>query len=192
MPKVIKDIEKKTFNAAIELFGKYGYSNVEMKMIAKEAGIAVGTLYNYYPNKKQLFIKVFEYSWEETFSKIDNIITSSLTPYEKIDTLVETLYEDMENRRGIGRELTEEKVFNKDDNKLIWIKNRIIEKINNLAEEIDKENEKNIDKGMLIRLLEMLMVSISTMLHEHRDEKEKNLKFLNGIVHFIIENKVFG
>lgn len=188
MPKVIKDIEEKTFNAAMKLFGKYGYTDVEMKMIAKEVGIAVGTLYNYYPNKKQLFIKVFEYSWEETFEKIDNIIDSSLSPYEKINIFVETLYKDMENRQGIGKELTKESVFDEnEENKLMWIKKILAKKMNYISEEIHKVNGKDIDNDILIRLLETILVSISTMLHEHREEKEKNLTFLYGIIQFFIQ-----
>ena len=46
MPKIIKNLEENIFNAAFELFSEYGYQDVDMKMIAKKVGIAVGTLYN--------------------------------------------------------------------------------------------------------------------------------------------------
>lgn len=76
MPKIIDGIEDKIFSSAFNLFSQHGYKNVDMKIIAKSSGIAVGTLYNYYPNKQTLFLNVFNKSWIETFEKLDNIIYS--------------------------------------------------------------------------------------------------------------------
>ena len=70
MPKIIKDIEEKISSASIRLFGEYGYEAVDMKLIAKESGVAVGTLYNYYSRKSELFLEVFVKSWEKTLSKL--------------------------------------------------------------------------------------------------------------------------
>lgn len=52
MPKIIKNLEEKIFNNAQKLFCENGYENVDMKTIAENCSIAVGTLYNYFPNKK--------------------------------------------------------------------------------------------------------------------------------------------
>ena len=35
---------------------KKGYYQVTMKMVSQEAGISVGTLYNYYQHKQELFL----------------------------------------------------------------------------------------------------------------------------------------
>ena len=88
MPKIIKDIEENILSAAFELFGEYGYKEADMKKIAKKAGIAVGTLYNYYSNKKELFIKVFEMSWKNTFSRLDDMYMENLSPKEKMRNLL--------------------------------------------------------------------------------------------------------
>ena len=60
MPKIINSLRGKISRAAYQLFSKKGYSAVSMKIVAEETGIAVGTLYNYYANKEELFIKVIE------------------------------------------------------------------------------------------------------------------------------------
>lgn len=115
MPKVINDIEKNIFNAAMELFGDLGYDTVDMKMIANRAGIAVGTLYNYYPNKMQLYLDVLEFSWDDTLKKIDENSKSDISPESKIRKYLEVLYDDIEDRKGLGSEIA--KVKNIDINK---------------------------------------------------------------------------
>ncbi len=58
MPKIIKDVDKILQNCAMNLFITYGYLNVDMKMISEKSGIAVGTLYHYYENKRKLQVQV--------------------------------------------------------------------------------------------------------------------------------------
>ncbi|NLM98223.1 MAG: TetR/AcrR family transcriptional regulator, partial [Halanaerobiaceae bacterium] len=60
MPKIIKNLDEKINNTALYLFSTRGYNQVTMKLIADETGVAVGTLYNYYTNKMNLFISVFK------------------------------------------------------------------------------------------------------------------------------------
>ena len=48
MAKLIFSIEDKIFISAKELFYEKGYEQVNMKDISKRAGIAVGSLYNYF------------------------------------------------------------------------------------------------------------------------------------------------
>jgi TetR/AcrR family transcriptional regulator len=46
--------------AALEVFSAKGYSAATIPAIAKSAGIAAGTIYLYYPSKRDLFIAVIE------------------------------------------------------------------------------------------------------------------------------------
>ena len=59
----------------MELFLENGYEGVDMKMIAKKCSIAVGTLYNYYPNKKELYIAILNESWNDTFKRFAKFLT---------------------------------------------------------------------------------------------------------------------
>ena len=58
VPKIINNLRGKISRAAYQLFSKKGYSAVSMKIVAEETGIAVGTLYNYYTNKEELFLSL--------------------------------------------------------------------------------------------------------------------------------------
>ena len=105
MPKVIKDVEETIFEAASELFGEQGYKNTDMKQIAQKSGIAVGTLYTYYSNKKALFLTVFKKSWEHTFVELDRIIEGDGNSLDKIKKLTRVIYLDVEKRGGMGNQL---------------------------------------------------------------------------------------
>lgn len=47
------------YNCAKELFIKNGFKDTNISDIAKMAGMAVGTIYNYYPSKERLFMDIF-------------------------------------------------------------------------------------------------------------------------------------
>jgi AcrR family transcriptional regulator len=53
------DKKKAIFNSAKNLFSKKGFKDTNISDIAKDAGIAVGTYYNYYSSKEELFLKIF-------------------------------------------------------------------------------------------------------------------------------------
>ncbi len=62
-----KKIDKKEQinDAAVKIIAQKGYHEATMQDIAHEAGLAVGTLYNYFNNKADLIISIFHDKWEE-------------------------------------------------------------------------------------------------------------------------------
>lgn len=102
MPKVIKDIENKIFVGAMELFEEKGYQAVDMKNIAKKVGIAVGTLYNYYPNKEALYTKIFHRSWETTMERLGCITEAEGSSREKLYNFYDVFEEEVRARKGLG------------------------------------------------------------------------------------------
>ncbi len=74
MPKVIDKVEEKINNSAFRLFGKNGYKHVTMKMVAQEVDISVGTFYNYYSNKEDLFLNSFKQSYDQIYLPLNSNI----------------------------------------------------------------------------------------------------------------------
>lgn len=74
--KAAEDREKDIMEAAIKIFSEKGYNAATTSEISKEAGIAEGTLFRYFKNKKALLAKVIMFS-----SKIigKSIITNRVT-----------------------------------------------------------------------------------------------------------------
>jgi AcrR family transcriptional regulator len=179
VPKIIKDVEKTIRNCAVELFVELSYTNVDMKMIAKKSGVAVGTLYNYYENKKQLYISILKESWQNTFNKLDAVSELTISSGEKLRKFISTLYEDVEARNGLGKALINTSVVElKDDKEINELKNSLILRIEHLFNSLNKVEILSKYSNIDTRLTESLLVSILTMLEFHPNDKEDNINFL--------------
>lgn len=62
-------------NAAIELFATRDFKQVTVRQIASQAGLGVGTIYNYYASLDELFLDIFLLNAEEIISLIDAAAT---------------------------------------------------------------------------------------------------------------------
>ncbi len=60
MPSQKRSLEKyeKILTAAFQLFNEKGYYNITTADIAKEAGVATGSVYSYFVDKKEIYIEV--------------------------------------------------------------------------------------------------------------------------------------
>ncbi|MCM1991479.1 TetR/AcrR family transcriptional regulator [Oceanirhabdus seepicola] len=183
MPKIIKNLDEKIYKSALNLFYKLGYDKVEMKAISKDVGIAVGTLYNYYPNKKTLYRKILTDSWNSTFEKVDKISNSNEIGKKKIKEVLVTIYKDVIDRRGLGREMfkgTSEQgvVFNKLRERVLY---KVIDIINACEEISDEAKEFNERVSMTLIYNSFLLIN------EKSEEHEKNLEFID----FMVEKMLF-
>jgi AcrR family transcriptional regulator len=50
--------KKQILDAALAVFSRKGYGEATIPDIAREGGIAVGTIYNYYPSKREILLSV--------------------------------------------------------------------------------------------------------------------------------------
>ena len=58
--QITEQRQKQILKAAGEVFARKGYAAATIPEIAEPAGVAVGTIYNYYPGKRELFIAVIK------------------------------------------------------------------------------------------------------------------------------------
>ena len=66
--------KERIINAALKEFAQSGYEKASTNGIIKEAGIAKGSLFNYFNNKKELYLFLLDYVTkiiEEIYSKVD-------------------------------------------------------------------------------------------------------------------------
>ncbi|MFL0245646.1 TetR/AcrR family transcriptional regulator [Candidatus Clostridium stratigraminis] len=183
MPKIIKDVEKTIKNSAIDLFIELGYINVDMRMISKKSGVAVGTLYNYFQNKKQLYINILKESWQDTFNELDIINELTISTEEKLTKFLSTLYEDVEARNGLGKFLINTSVDElKDDIEIINLKNSLISRVENFFKCFNTAESLNKCFKIETRLAEALLASTLIMLELHPKDKKENINFLVGFM----------
>lgn len=56
-----KTTKQKIFEAAIDLFSRYGYSGVSIRDITRKVGIKESSLYNHYSGKDEILTAIFNY-----------------------------------------------------------------------------------------------------------------------------------
>ena len=54
----------------LEIFAKQGYEKTTIKMIAQQAGIALGLLYNYFPSKEELLVALIRQEQDKIYTTL--------------------------------------------------------------------------------------------------------------------------
>ncbi len=90
---------------AIEIIKTEGLEACSMRNLAKKAGIAVGTLYNYYDSHQKLLADVFNSSWEQTIKRLSDSYNLRKTPEENVAVYCKILFEEIRERKGLGKEV---------------------------------------------------------------------------------------
>lgn len=86
-----KDKRQTILDAALETFVKRGYHSTRVAEIAAAAGVAEGTLYNYFPGKEELLLAVFDDKWGGIVEDIRARIAPLDDPNEKLKTMFSTV-----------------------------------------------------------------------------------------------------
>ena len=76
--------------SAETIFSSAGFHKADMNEIAKQAKIAKGTVYLYYPSKKELFIAVIRYGLENLSKKISDEVENIEDSVGKIKKAIST------------------------------------------------------------------------------------------------------
>lgn len=185
MPKIIKNLEEKIFISAKELFCKNGYENVDMKTIAVNCNIAVGTLYNYFPNKKELYLSVVTKSWNNTFNKLGEIIEHNEPDISRIKSCIKILYEDIENREGLGSQMG--KIKDMEKKEFEEYKKTLINSLKKIFDGIKIKEEFKNDDNIIEKLIYTLVTNISMLIEVYNEDKELNINYICNIIKVYIE-----
>ena len=86
-------------DAALKLFATKGYYNTSMQEIATESEFSIGTLYNFFKNKEELFFTLVGERSEGIFANILADVQSATDPLDKISALVESLLKHFETEK---------------------------------------------------------------------------------------------
>ena len=84
MGKILENPKQLILDNAKNILYNEGYSNLNIRSVAKACNLAVGTIYNYYPSKKELVIEMMVEYWKECFRVFESIIDSTDSLYEKL------------------------------------------------------------------------------------------------------------
>lgn len=81
--------------AAVKVIAENGYHASQVSKIAKQAGVADGTIYLYFKNKEDILVSVFEEKMGEFIEKIKAAIKEKTSANDKLLTLITMHFEQL-------------------------------------------------------------------------------------------------
>ncbi|NMG10509.1 TetR/AcrR family transcriptional regulator [Brasilonema sp. UFV-L1] len=94
-------------NAAKQRLYKYGIQKTTMQEIAKDAGIAVGTLYLYFKNKNEILIATAQAYAQKHLADTEVILKSQISPSEKLKAYLINRFRSVQESRLGGSHAAE-------------------------------------------------------------------------------------
>jgi len=96
-----KEAYRQSIRAAAEHeFVRAGFAAVKMADVARAAGVAVGTLYNYFESKEEIFEEIIAERCEEMRTSLIAALRDG-TPLEKLAVLVRTTLQNMDRQSAL-------------------------------------------------------------------------------------------
>ena len=77
-------------DAAITVFAKNGFFQSTVSQIAREAGVADGTIYLYFENKDDILFQFFAFKTKQIFDQFQKVVNEGVTAEAKLRNLIKT------------------------------------------------------------------------------------------------------
>jgi len=108
----------KIIQAAVNVFAEKGFYNSKVSDVASKAGVADGTIYNYFKNKDDLLICLFEKKMDQILNRFNMELADIPDPIEKMQKFLRIYFdiirEDQELAEVFQVELRQSDKFLKD------------------------------------------------------------------------------
>lgn len=152
MARIIEKPRELILNEAKKLLYDEGFNSISIRRVAKECNIAVGTIYNYFPTKKELIVEMMINFWEEYFYNIESVLSSEENFYVKLKNIFNNLAEFIKRFKEV------------------WLNNEIYSSPDYIESGLEKEN---IYIHKLIIIIENLLKK-EVYNHSHKITKKVN------------------
>ena len=86
----------------MKVFAEQGFHQSTIAQVAKEAGVADGTIYLYFKNKDDILIQFYRYKTRQVFQKFRNEVEKGSTAVEKLRNLIRTHLQEFQNDRDMA------------------------------------------------------------------------------------------
>lgn len=163
MSRVIENPRELILNEARKILNNEGYKSISIRRIAKECDIAVGTIYNYFPTKKELIVEMMSCFWNDCFYCVNNIVKSNGDFYTKLKSIYNNLSDFIKRFKAI------------------WLNDDIYSSPDYIESGLERQN---IYINKLISIIEDLLKE-KVLSHKDSDKKEIDTQ---KIASFIVMN----
>ena len=88
--------------AAIKVFARQGFHQSTVAQIAKEAGVADGTIYLYFKNKDDILVQFFNYKTKQVFDSFRAEVARTESSLDKLRYLIRRHLEEFQRNREMA------------------------------------------------------------------------------------------
>jgi AcrR family transcriptional regulator len=89
--KISEEKRNKIIEYAATEFAEHGFASANINRIAEKAGVSIGSMYKYFENKEDLYLKIIHFSVEKMKSILDVIIESEGELLNKIEMIISAI-----------------------------------------------------------------------------------------------------
>jgi TetR/AcrR family fatty acid metabolism transcriptional regulator len=93
---------RRILEAAIKVFAEQGFFHSTISQIAKEAGVADGTIYLYFKNKDDILIQFYNYKTRNIFNRFRETVKEAENPKEKLRNLIRCHLKEFQRDRNMA------------------------------------------------------------------------------------------
>jgi len=110
--KAVGNLRRQILEAALKIFGERGFERSTTKAIAQEAGVAEGTIFNYFPTKKDILFGFLE---EEVVAPLSGVLRDDTLPDPEIlRSFLRNRLELWRENQAVLKVMIAESLFNKE------------------------------------------------------------------------------
>jgi AcrR family transcriptional regulator len=110
--------------AATKLFAEHGYADTDTQLLADKLGVGKGTLYRYFPSKRELFLAAADRGMRKLCQYIDASIEAIEDPPERIAEVVRSYLSFFADHPELCELLIHERALFKDRKKPTYFEHR--------------------------------------------------------------------
>ena len=119
-----KQRREEILDAATKLFAKQGYAETDTQQLADKLGVGKGTLYRYFPSKRELFLAAADRGMRRLCEFIDASVAEIEDPPERIAQVVRSYLAFFSDHPELCELLIHERALFKDRKKPTYIEHR--------------------------------------------------------------------
>ncbi len=124
-PQCIAHCEEILTQAA-RLFAELGYDKTDTTLLAESVGVGKGTIYRYFPSKRELFLAAADRVMRMLCQRIDVRIEQTADPLEQISSAIHEFLEFFAEYPGFVELLIQERALFKDRKRPTFIEHRMM------------------------------------------------------------------
>ncbi|AMQ05879.1 MULTISPECIES: TetR/AcrR family transcriptional regulator [Sporosarcina] len=181
---------KQIVDAAVIVIAENGYHQAQVSKIAKEAGVADGTIYLYFKNKEDILISVFREKMAIFVNNVEVILKQDIDTSEKLFRLIDSHFRILHEDRHLA--IVTQLELRQSNKELRLRINEVLKEYLTLLDAILKEGIVNgaLDEGLDIRLARQMVFGTidETITSWVMNDQKYDLMKLSPEVHRLIMN----